>query len=396
MKIVHIITRLIVGGAQENTLITCELLANRGHDVTLITGPALGPEGDLFDWTAGQKYKTILVRPMIRPIHPAKDILAYRQIKKLLIYLQPDIVHTHSAKAGILGRFAGYSLKEKNKHQNRPLIVHTIHGLAFHNYQNPLLNRFYIAIERTAAKRTDAFISVADTMTSKMLAAGIGRPEMFTTAYSAVKQQDYLKEPDKRAIKDFRRKYGISEEAVVIVSIARLAELKGHEYIIESAHRLAPKFPNLVWLMVGDGSLADRIKSQVQLANLGYRFKFTGLLDPAEIPLALHSSDILVHCSLREGLARALPQAMLAGKPVVCFDIDGAAEVVNEKTGFLIPPLDINALTAACEKLVENPQLRRQLGSSGRAFVREKFSPETMVDTIENVYKNLLERSTIN
>ena len=143
MKIVHIITRLIVGGAQENTLITCKVLAQRGHDVTLVTGPALGPEGELFDQAKGQGYEIIVVDRLRRVINPINDVPSYFQIKKLLRQLQPDIVHTHSAKAGILGRFAGYALKGQWA-ANRPWVVHGIHGLAFHPYQNPLLNKFYI------------------------------------------------------------------------------------------------------------------------------------------------------------------------------------------------------------------------------------------------------------
>src|SRR5512143_3926261 len=113
MKIVHIITRLILGGAQENTLITCRLLAERGHEVTLITGPALGPEGQLFDQTKGQKYRTIVVDEMRRAILPFKDYASYARTKELLRELKPDIVHTHSAKAGIVGRFAAWSLKNE-------------------------------------------------------------------------------------------------------------------------------------------------------------------------------------------------------------------------------------------------------------------------------------------
>jgi glycosyltransferase involved in cell wall biosynthesis len=143
MKIVHIITRLILGGAQENTLITCKLLAERGHDVTLITGPAIGPEGALFEQTRTASYKTIVLDELRREINPFVDVSAYFKLKKILHQLQPDIVHTHSAKAGILGRYAGWALKKESK---LPLVIHTIHGLAFHPYQNPLLSMFYIAI----------------------------------------------------------------------------------------------------------------------------------------------------------------------------------------------------------------------------------------------------------
>ena len=206
MKIVHIITRLILGGAQENTLITCRLLAERGHDVTLITGPAIGPEGALFDQTIDAGYKVIVVDKLRRAINPLNDVSAYRQIKRLLRTLQPDIVHTHSAKAGILGRFAAHGLKNAWQ-KNRPAVVHAVHGLAFHPYQSSLLNKLYIAIERSAAKRTDSFITVADAMTAQSLEAGIGRPEQYVTAYSAIEEQPFLAPIDHQRKIDFRRKY---------------------------------------------------------------------------------------------------------------------------------------------------------------------------------------------
>ena len=390
MKIVHIITRLILGGAQENTLITCKLLAERGHDVTLITGPALGPEGQLFEDTIDQEYDTIVVDKMRRAILPFYDFCSYFQIRKLLCELKPDIVHTHSAKAGILGRYAGYALKGKWGNKRLPQVVHTIHGLAFHPYQSRLLNRFYIAVERQAAKRTDAFISVADIMSQKAMAAGIESPGRFTTAYSAIEEDKYLEDVSCRKISDIRRKYGIGDQAVVITCIARISELKGHEYIVESARRLACRYPDCVWLLVGDGNLSEQIKQLIQMENLTYKFRFTGMVDPAEIPMILHASDFLVHCSLREGLARVLPQAMLAAKAVVSFDIDGAREVINEDTGRLIAAEDVDALTEACRELIKDKQLRIRLGRQGRASVVKKFSPRTMVDTIEEVYRSLL------
>jgi glycosyltransferase involved in cell wall biosynthesis len=387
---------LILGGAQENTLITCKLLAHRGHDVTLITGPALGPEGELFEQTRNQKYKTIVVDKLRRPICPLYDTISYFQIREHLRRIKPDIVHTHSAKAGILGRFAAYTIRRATSDERRATkIVHTIHGLAFHPYQNELINKFYIAVEKYAAKRTDFFISVADAMTKQATAAGIGYPEQFTTAYSAVEENDFLQPISEQRKKGFRQKYQIPQDAVVLITIARLFMLKGHDYIIESAKTLSKQYKNAVWLFVGDGNLSEYYKKQVRRSNLADRIKFTGLLSPKEIPLAIASSDILVHCSLREGLARTLPQAMLCGKPAVSFDVDGAREVVNENTGRLIEPKDVEQLTKACAELIENKELRNKLGKAGREFVREKFAPKTMVNTIEAVYRKLLEEKIL-
>jgi len=420
LKIVHIITRLILGGAQENTLITCKLLAQRGHDVTLITGPAIGPEGELFNQTKGQDYQVIVLARLRRAINPFNDTVSYFQIKKLLRQSQPDIVHTHSAKAGILGRFAGYRCirchceactagrgnlyryvlrllrrfapRNDKEEKHRPVIVHTIHGLAFYQYQSQWLNKFYIAIEKSAAKRTDFFISVANAMTAQATAVGIGRPEQFITAYSAIEEDDFLEPISEEHKRDFRQKCEIDEDSIVLITIARLFMLKGHEYIIESAKQLSKRFENCIWLFVGDGNLADRFKREVRQLGLAEKVKFTGLLPPSQIPLAIQSSDILVHCSLREGLARTLPQAMLCGKPTVSFDVDGAKEVVNENTGRMIEPKNVEQLTKACAELITDEDLRKKLGENGRESVKEKFAPETMVDTIEAVYEKLLKK----
>ncbi len=418
MKIVHVITRLILGGAQENTLITCKVLAQRGHDVTLITGPALGPEGELFNQVQGQGYKVVVIDRLRRAINPLNDLPSYFQIKKLLRRLQPDIVHTHSAKAGILGRFAARSLchceaceagrgnlsrcisrllrrsapRNDKVGRHKPAVVHTIHGLAFHPYQSETLNKFYIAVEKSAAKRTDFFISVADAMTAQATAVGIGKSEQYVTAYSAIDEDDFLDLIAQDRKSDFRRKYGINEDAIVLVTVARLFMLKGHEYIIESAKELSKRFANCVWLFVGDGDLSEHYKQQARELGLGDRIKFTGLLPPSQIPLAIQSSDMLVHCSLREGLARTLPQAMLCGRPAISFDVDGAREVVNENTGRLIEPKNVGQLIDACAELIEDKNLREMLGRAGRESVKEKFAPDTMVDTIEKVYIKLLDR----
>jgi glycosyltransferase involved in cell wall biosynthesis len=389
MKIVHIITRLILGGAQENTLITCKLLAERGHDVTLITGPAIGPEGQLFDQTRGQKYRTIVVDEMRRAIEPVKDAISYRKIKQLLREIQPDIVHTHSAKAGIVGRFAASSLKGQWA-PNRPAIVHGVHGLSFHRYQNPLVNRFYIAIERATGRRTDYFISVADAMTEQNRAAGIGVDKPHVTAYSAIDEKNFLTPIPERERAAFRRKHDIPGNAVVLVTIARLFMLKGHDYIIDSAKELARRFDNVIWLFVGDGKLTDAYKQQIRDLGLADRFRFTGLMPPDQIPLVIQSSEILVHCSLREGLARTLPQAMLCARPAISFDVDGAREVVNPNTGRLVEPKNVPQLVEACAELIQDRALRERLGRTAQESVKTKFAPDTMVDTIEAVYRKLL------
>jgi glycosyltransferase involved in cell wall biosynthesis len=398
---------MILGGAQENTLFTCEGLHRRGHEVVLITGPALGPEGQLMDRARGGGYRVIELDCLRRAINPFHDIPAYFKIKKLLAELDPDIVHTHSAKAGVLGRYAAAALRKKQAatccptvsklreaqlaHCGRPRIVHTIHGLAFHPYQAGWLNHSYIAVERAAAKRTDAFISVAQAMTDQACAAGVGPSKSYTRIFSGLETDTFLQEPDAKTIARVRGDLDIAEDAVVIVTIARLFNLKGHEYIIEAARQLAARHEKVIWLWVGDGSLRVQLEKQIVAVGIKDRFRLTGLVPPERVPELLHAADILLHCSLREGLARTLPQALLCGKPVISFDVDGAREVVlNEKSGYLIPPRDVPGLIAAQERLINDRELRQRLGKTGREHCRKEFDHETMTDKIEQLYKTQL------
>ena len=382
MRIVHVITRLILGGAQENTILTCEGLARRGHEVTLITGPPLGPEGQLLDRAVGGGYRVIVMESMRREIHPLRDRESYRALIRHLRDLAPDVMHSHSSKAGILARRAAVRAKV-------PIIVHTVHGLPYHPYAPWWLNRLYITLERQAARQSDAIISVADAMTLQALDAGVGRPEQYTTIYSGMETESFLCRPP--GADAFRASLKLPPEAVLVTQVSRLAELKGHEYLIEAAQRVDKR---IHFCLVGDGALREEIQAHIAEAGVGDRFHLTGLLDPVDIPAVMHATDILVHCSLREGLARTLPQAMLAGKPVVSFDVDGAAEVVLDgQTGFLVPPTDIAGLITSLSRLADDAALRTRLGLAARELVRERFSAQTMTARIESLYKRLAERT---
>ncbi|KPK84313.1 MAG: hypothetical protein AMJ81_05920, partial [Phycisphaerae bacterium SM23_33] len=264
-------------------------------------------------------------------------------------------------------------------------IVHTIHGLPFHPYGRAAANLLYILLERQAARHTDALISVADAMTRQALAAGVGTPDQYTTIYSGMEIKDYLTRP--AGVEEFRGSLGLADEDVLVTQVARLAELKGHEYILAAAERLGD--PHLHFCFVGDGRRRGRIERAVRRAGLQPRVHFTGLLPPRDIPVVMHASQIIVHCSLREGLARTLPQAMLAGKPVVSFDVDGAREVVDADTGVLLEPRDVPGLKLAIETLARAPQLGARLGGAGRDRAAGIFDHERMVDRIEGLYGDL-------
>jgi len=379
MHACHVITRLILGGAQENTILTCEGLHARGHEVTLITGPPLGPEGELLRRANEGGYRVLVVDSLRREIHPARDWRAYRGLKRLLGDLRPDVMHSHSSKAGILARRAAARVGGMKT-------VHTIHGLAFHRYESWWRNRLYAALERRAARRTDALISVADAMTAQALAAGVGLPEQYTTIHSGIEVESFLDRPAEADA--FRASLELPEDAVLVTQVSRLAELKGHEDIISAAERIQNE--RVHFCFVGDGRLRGRIESEISRRGLSRRFHLTGLLPPEMIPAVMHATDVLVHCSYREGLARTLPQAMLACRPVISYDVDGAREVVNETTGVLLQPGGVVPLALAIHELARDADRRRRLGMAGRARCREMFDHNRMVDHIEELYRRLL------
>ena len=383
MKIVHIITRMIVGGAQENTLYNCtDLINDHGDDVTLITGPSAGPEGELLDRNSHPNLNMAVATSLRRNIHPWHDWQAYLQIKQLIRQLKPDIVHTHSAKAGLLGRWAAHRLKVKG-------IVHTIHGAPFHPYQNPLSRCLFRYCEKLAAQRCHKLISVCDAMTKQLVTAKVAPREQFTTIYSGMDISDFINANSHRD--SMRQELGFSDNDIVVGKIARLFSLKGHEYLITAASEIVKSNPAIHFLLVGDGILRQDIETQIERAGLSAHFHFTGLVAPSAIPQYLGAMDILAHTSLREGLARALPQALLAGRPVVSFDIDGAKEVcISDETGYLIEPRDITALTTAILKLANSKSLREQLGNRGQQMCETMYPHQIMTKKIRTVYEQLL------
>lgn len=382
MRIVHIITRLIVGGAQENTLLSCEGQHRRGHDVTLITGPSLGPEGSLMDRATTYGYRVEVIDEMRRAIRPVKDILTYRKLVSRLKELRPDIAHTHSSKAGILGRWAAHDARI-------PAIIHTIHGLAFTASTSLWVNRFYKVLERHTASSTTRIVCVADAMRDQSLAAGIGRPEQFVTVYSGMETEPFLHPSVPR--EQVRRQLGLSPEHIAVGTIARLFHLKGHEDLLHHAPKLCAEFPNLRFLWIGDGLLRSHFERQIAAMNLKNRFILTGLVPPEKIPELTAAMDILAHPSRREGLARALAQGGLAAKPVVVYDIDGNREgMIDGQTGFVVPPFDRDKFSDCIRRLARDESLRRSLGDAGREFASARFSTKTMVESLETVYVEAL------
>jgi glycosyltransferase involved in cell wall biosynthesis len=385
MRVTHVITRLVVGGAQENTIASVMGLRNKPDlKLRLISGPSRGPEGSLEHSFATTPEVLAILPELVRQIHPWKDLLAFRRLVGDFRATRPDLVHTHSGKAGILGRLAA-------ARAGIPLIVHTIHGPSFGPFQGPVPNVVLRFAERRAAAVTTHFVTVADAMTQQYLAASIGHPAQFTRVFSGFPLEPFLSTANDLAV---RSRLGIQPDDIVIGKIARLFKLKGHEDLFEIAPGLVRKRPNVKFLIVGGGPWRQRFEDIVRSTGLANKFVFTGLVPPAEIPQLLGIMDILVHLSLREGLPRALPQALAAGRPVVAYDCDGAKEVcLDDETGFLVRPRDLAGLSFALNRLVGDSALRTRLGQRGRLFVKERFSVERMVEDLYALYVKLFDQN---
>ena len=381
MRVTHIITRLVVGGAQENTVASVLGLRQKpGVEVHLISGPTTGPEGSLESEFAGTPEILTRVPELVRPIHPLKDWLALRRLEKILREQKPDIVHTHSGKAGILGRLAA-------RRAGVPVILHHIHGPSFGPFQGPPANWIFTAAERYAAGVTTHFVCSAQAMTRLYLAAGIGRPEMFTRIFSGFPVEPFANAANDPAL---RSQLGLAQDAFVIGKIARLAPLKGHEDLLAAFQKLLPQFPRARLLLVGDGRLRTQLEARARKLGLADKAVFTGLVPPGEVPRYVGIMDCLAHLSAREALSRALPQALAAGKPVVSYDFDGADEIcLDGETGFLVRTGDTATVTQRLLQLANDAPLRERLGRRGQQFGRENFAVEQMVDSLYNLYLKL-------
>ncbi len=386
MRVAHVITRMIIGGAQENTLYNClDLIRDFDDDVLLVTGPSEGPEGNLLEQAHAQGLPVKLLPNLKRNIHPITDWKGYQEVKAAIRDFRPDVVHTHSAKAGLLGRRAAMTLKV-------PAVIHTVHGAPFHPYQSAPARKFFIACERYASSQCHQLVSVADAMTDLLVKANVASREKFLTVYSGMEVEPFLESRGLR--NETREQLGIQPDDVVIGKIARLFHLKGHEYVIEAAKQVVAECPNAKFLFVGDGILRGKYEAAIAEAGLTDHFILVGLVPPKEIPKYISAMDVLVHTSLREGLARALPQALLSGKPAVSFDIDGAREVVSTmETGFLIPPGDIPQLTSALTQLCHDAALREKLGEEGRRRCSQVFPHQVMTRRLREIYQEVLLRN---
>ncbi len=382
IPVLHPITRMIVGGAQENTIYTTALLDKNRYQVEILSGRQTGSEGSLIEEVRARDIPLTIIPELVRQISPWNDFRALTKMAGSMRKNRYAIVHTHSSKAGILGRFAA-------RQAGVPIIIHTVHGWSFHNRMSSLTRRTYIQFERQAASFSDAIISVSNRDIEKGLAARIGSRQQYHLIRSAIPLAEF--DPSKFDRNAVRQELGIPDDADVIGSIGRFSPQKNPLDWIRIAGEINHTVDNVHFLLVGDGPLRSEVEMMLKSEGLWERTTLTGLR--RDVPRMLSAMDIFILTSLWEGLPRTIPQAMAMGIPVIANRVGGIPEVIQEGvTGYLCQPGDINKTAEVCIYLINHPMKRAEIGRKGRAFVENEFSLDIMIHQISTLYEDLLSK----
>ncbi len=382
-RVAHIITRLCKGGAQENTFHTVRLANRERFDVDLISGPTSGAEGSIEDAVRAAGIEILREPDLVRNAAPLRDRRALHSLERRLREEQYDIVHTHTSKAGYLGRLAA-------DHAGAPIIVHTPHGHIFGGYFSRPVTWFYTMLERHAARVTDRFIALTQRGIEEHLKQHIGRREQWRAIFSGIDIAPFDAAIERRAAT--RQALGIREDEILVGGVGRLEPVKGFTYFVEAAHAAAYAMPGLKFILAGDGSLRDKLEQQAEA--LGARMQFLGLRH--DVPDLMAALDIFVLPSLNEGMGRVLLEAGAAGAPSVATAVGGVPDIiVDGKTGVLVAPREPAALARAILELAHDASLRTSMGGAARARIAPAYSIESMVRQIEDVYEELIEEKRL-
>jgi glycosyltransferase involved in cell wall biosynthesis len=381
----HVITQLELGGAQDNTLHTVASL-RPPYRACLVAG-----RGGLLDGEADRLEGVPLtfVDQLVRPIRPAVDSGAVRRLTALFRATSPTIVHTHSSKAGIVGRVAARLARV-------PITVHSIHGFGFNAWQPAPLRHGLMAMERMVAPLTTHFIAVSSANRRQGIDLGIVPPDRVTIIRSGIRIAEFERagnDPAMRNGRGLRGELGVDADASLVGMVACFKPQKAPLDFVEVAARVAAAVPNATFIMVGDGELRQAVVERAAALGLGSRLRLLGWRrDVARVMSAL---DVLVHTSLWEGLPRVLPEAIAAGIPVVATGVDGATDILEDGVnGIVCRPRDIGALASGVERLLADRGLREGISARARGILPE-FDIDAMVRSQEALYGRLLHEASL-
>lgn len=386
-KILHIITRLDMGGSAQNTLLTCRELSSK-YEMVLVHGPSL--ESNMTDSEKRSVKKAIdeakqrgvefiCISSLLRRIHPAKDIRTILLLIWLIVKEKPVIVHTHSSKAGILGRLAA-------KLAGAPIIIHTPHGHVFYGHFNPQASKIFLWIEKWFANLTDRIIALTEGEKKDYVNLSVGQPENLLTIHSGVDTRCYVSAPVN--VIEKKQSLGLLPNGFLIGFVGWLLPIKGPMHLLRAMPKVWKEHPDISLVFVGRGNLDVELRAVTLQFNAYGRVHFLGWRDDIEEIMQIF--DIFVLPSLNEGMGRVLVEAMAAGKPAVASRVGGIPDLVkDQKTGLLVPPGDEQALAEAILWFVNNPSEAKNMGAAGRLYCR-RFSLEAMVEKLDHLYEKLI------
>jgi len=378
-KVAAIITQLELGGAQEIVIYTAENLSRDRYSPILISGCGGILDGEVKN---NPKIKSFFIPELIREVNPIKDAITLIKIWRFLKSERVDLVHTHSSKAGILGRWAAHFA-------GVPHIFHTYHGFGFNDYQKWWTRKAFIWLERVTARITDKLIVVSSENIKKGLANRIGKERQYEVIHCATNIKAFSE--IKINFDQKKGEFGIDPESHVVAMIACFKPQKAPQDFILLAHRVSQVLPSTRFLLVGDGELKPEVEELIGRFKLKGKVILTGWR--RDVPEIMQIIDVLVLTSLWEGLPIVFAEAMASGKPVVATDVDGAKEAIIEGVnGFLVEPHNIEKFAERIIRLIRDRNLAQKMGSEGRKMVYPTFDLAHMLKRIEALY----EKSTIN
>jgi glycosyltransferase involved in cell wall biosynthesis len=376
LRVAHIITQLELGGAQRNTLYTIGHLDKSRFEPTLLCGPGglLDEEAKRGSWT------TIEIPSLIRQVHPIKDARALYEIYKQLRRLKPHIVHTHSSKAGILGRIAAYLA-------GVPVIIHTFHGFGFTPGQSPFVRHFFVRLERCCAHLSThlIFVSKANQKEAAQLHIGTEKPSSLIRSGIEIKKLSSPSPEGSTPSKNIRREQNIPEEAWMVISVGNFKPQKNPMDLVRVAEKVLAEDRSIHFVFAGDGELRKMVQTYAEALEIAAHIHFLGWRQ--DIPQILTESNCFFLTSLWEGLPRALVEAYAAGLPAVAYAVDGVQDILlHNETGFAIDPNDIDFAAKKILWLKQNPEDARRMGQEGKKLVSEEFEIDSMVRQQESLY----------
>lgn len=383
LKVAHVITRLCRGGAQENTFHSVRLADSEHYEVDLVSGPTAGAEGSIEERVTESGIEIIRIPALTRDAAPSRDIRALSQLRRQFRHAGYHIVHTHTSKAGFLGRLAAHQC-------GVPIVVHTPHGNIFDGYFSRSRTLIYTALERRAARWTDRIIELTQSGVEDYLSRGIGKREQFDVIFSGIDLAPYESAlADREAT---RESLGIDDSQFLIGAVGRLEPIKGFTYFIAAAKSIAGSVPQARFVLAGAGSLEAQLKAEA--AELGDRFRFLGMYD--DVPRLMAAIDVLAVPSVNEGMGRVILEAGAAATPVVASAVGGIPDIVEDgKTGVLVPSKSPEAIAEVLMACAQDRERCTRLGQAARAAVVPGYSLEEMVMRIERLYSELAKEKNL-